>query len=823
MGNGRPALESDEDAMGDQVDAAAGEQQWSPAEELKKEYDLLWQRAVAKANEMANRAREAVANDNYLEARQLAETSFQTIEAAKQYADPVSRYLAERDRAMVLKQEVADANAAFDRQKAREAQEEIRIQIADREARLQREKQDKIDQLFKTAEQLRREKKYEEAALILQQVLFLDPGNATASGQLVWAQDAAAIQESRDLEDDRYREQRNALQKAEESLIPWDVEILYPKNWLELSRRRRPYRVSASGRDDEAELNNKLKESYPEFRFQNTPLEQVFTFLGDQMGVNLQVEWETLEASGVERNKEISIAMAQVSYRQILDQLLEQAGGTDVKLAFTIDKNLLRISTKEKLDRIKFVNVYDVRDLLLTVPRFSGESQLDASQALNAGGGGGGGLFSGGTENTLEDDEGEGEGQLARLLDIIRNTVERDSWQESGGGDASLREFNGQLIVYNTSDAQRQVADLLEQLRATRALQISVETRFLSVTSNFLEEFGVDLDFVFNAGTAGIDRAFTPAGAAIIDPFTGAPVLIPRQNTAAGFLPAIPALGVPLAQQTVAQPFGTVGAVPAPGGIWPQWDELTPVTAQQGSLALVNPSQYNTGVPGSFASRAANSPALNIAGTFLDNLQIDFLIRATQANARSSVVQAPRLVLFNGQRSRINVGRRRDYVSSVRPQLAEGAVGVQPIVAQSFSGTELIVDGTISADRRYVTLTIITSQADDPRFERFEIQRPSGNSPGIFIQLLDQTTATISTTVSIPDGGTVLLGGVKQVGEIEVEAGVPVLSKIPVLKRAFNNDTSIKDTRTLLILVKAKIIIPKEAEEMAFPTFALQG
>ena len=133
------------------------------------------------------------------------------------------------------------------------------------------------------------------------------------------------------------------------------------------------------------------------------------------------------------------------------------------------------------------------------------------------------------------------------------------------------------------------------------------------------------------------------------------------------------------------------------------------------------------------------------------------------------------------------------------------------------------VDGTISADRKYVTLTLDVRQRDEPTLERFEVQRASGNSPGAFISLPDYNFATLSTTVSIPDGGTVLLGGLKQAGEVEVDAGVPILSKIPVLKRAFSNQTTIKDTRTLLILVKTKIIIQKEAEEEAFPTFTHTG
>ncbi len=232
----------------------------------------------------------------------------------------------------------------------------------------------------------------------------------------------------------------------------------------------------------------------------------------------------------------------------------------------------------------------------------------------------------------------------------------------------------------------------------------------------------------------------------------------------------------------------------------------------------------NTQVPGSFSQRSGFSPALNIAGSFLDNLQVDFLIRATQANSRSSIVQAPRLVLFNTQASSINVGRSRAYVGTLEPRLAEGAVGFavpQPDYAQS--GTSMWVQGVISADRRYVTLNFIVQQRGEPSFERFEVQRASGNSPGAFILLPDQSFAILQTTVSVPDGGTVLLGGLKQVGEVEVEAGVPILSKIPILKRAFTNQTTVRDTRTLLILVKSKIIIQREAEEEAFPTFTSTG
>ena len=88
------------------------------------------------------------------------------------------------------------------------------------------------------------------------------------------------------------------------------------------------------------------------------------------------------------------------------------------------------------------------------------------------------------------------------------------------------------------------------------------------------------------------------------------------------------------------------------------------------------------------------------------------------------------------------------------------------------------------------------------------------------IQLPRIQVSIIRTTVTVPEGGTVLLGGLKQTGEVELEGGVPILSKIPILKRAYSSRAKAKDESLLLILVKPTIIIQEEAEEDAFPAFS---
>ena len=73
----------------------------------------------------------------------------------------------------------------------------------------------------------------------------------------------------------------------------------------------------------------------------------------------------------------------------------------------------------------------------------------------------------------------------------------------------------------------------------------------------------------------------------------------------------------------------------------------------------------------------------------------------------------------------------------------------------------------------------------------------------------------METRISVPDGGTLLLGGQKITTEVEKEGGVPVLSKIPVLGRLFSNRSEVRDSKVLLILVKPTIILQEEAEAEA--------
>ena len=60
---------------------------------------------------------------------------------------------------------------------------------------------------------------------------------------------------------------------------------------------------------------------------------------------------------------------------------------------------------------------------------------------------------------------------------------------------------------------------------------------------------------------------------------------------------------------------------------------------------------------------ALANPAMTVGMTFLDDVQVDLLVQATQADQRNAILTAPRLTLLNGQQSAISIGKVFTYIS----------------------------------------------------------------------------------------------------------------------------------------------------------------
>jgi type II secretory pathway component GspD/PulD (secretin) len=117
----------------------------------------------------------------------------------------------------------------------------------------------------------------------------------------------------------------------------------------------------------------------------------------------------------------------------------------------------------------------------------------------------------------------------------------------------------------------------------------------------------------------------------------------------------------------------------------------------------------------------------------------------------------------------------------------------------------------VSADRRFINLQLRPTIA---HLTRPIEQRATtlGSSNSVTIELPEVEIQRVRTSVPMPDGATVMLGGNKISRKQDMQSGVPILNKIPFISFLFERKGKFVSNEKLLILLKAKIVIPREFE-----------
>jgi len=208
-------------------------------------------------------------------------------------------------------------------------------------------------------------------------------------------------------------------------------------------------------------------------------------------------------------------------------------------------------------------------------------------------------------------------------------------------------------------------------------------------------------------------------------------------------------------------------------------------------------------------------------GSLLDDLAVSFLIKATQAHNDTKTLTAPKLTVLNGESAEVRFDTVEAYIADwdVETDTTSGdnpivTTTADPEIDQIISGISLNIIPSISADKKYVLLSIATQNSEAPSFLDVQVASTSQGDE-LFLRTPNQKISNIRTKVNVPDGGTLLIGGLKVASAEDKEVGVPVLGKLPGIGRLFRNKSESKDQSILLILVKPTILLHHEQEEDA--------
>ncbi len=833
-------------------------------ENVQVDQDLRAQRAMAEFDAAYTDAIELLEQNQYDQAHNTVLTANVRLQSER-ISLTESQFTERSERATELMTQIEAAREAH-RQEQLRIQEEQMIAQRDAEERAERERRAaEIEQLLIQVRDFQMEQKYQEAMQIIERILFMDEGNPAALA-LRDALSTAILWQSY-LFDERYREFTFAWQNQQNrqastapmpNFGPGDRSttglMVYPADWPSLSIMRTS---SAGFLDNEANrrVAAALDQTIP-VEFKNHRLAQVVEFLETVTNVNIQPDWKNLSCIGVEPDDTVNLSMNNIPVYTVLDHVLGQLGGDEISTPrYAIQDGLVVISSEEAIRQFVYTEVYDIRDLLFKVPYFDNAPTMDldsvlahganrglaeasrgsmgASHGARPSAGEGDGHFSGMDEFFREPEENAEESRdqlVEKIVNVLQNSVDPEGWADFGGDTGRISELNGNLVITQTPRNHQNIQGLLSQLREIRALQINIEARFLTVAMNWFEKIGFDLDLFFNTN----NTAFQQAKA--VDPlfhlsdfFTGGgrlkdPLIFDSFSNTNAFANQI-AFGQQFGIPTGAPPTdityitGPVGPPIRPTEGW------SPINFQQDSLNLVD-LLGGFGADSFAGTILATNPALSVGIQFLDDVQVDLLIQATQADRRNVILTAPRLTLFNGQRAWVLVGTQQAIVSALIPIVGDASGAFQPVLTSLTDGVVMDVEAVISADRRYVTLTIITGVREIVAIETLEFTGAAGggglvgggaNEFSGSISLPEVEVSLVNTSASVPDRGTLLIGGQRLIEEVEVEAGVPVFSKIPWINRFFTNRVTSKDESTLLILIRPEIIIQQENENLLFP------
>ena len=126
-------------------------------------------------------------------------------------------------------------------------------------------------------------------------------------------------------------------------------------------------------------------------------------------------------------------------------------------------------------------------------------------------------------------------------------------------------------------------------------------------------------------------------------------------------------------------------------------------------------------------------------------------------------MNAPRLTIYNRQRANLSIVNQVSYVKDYDVEVAQTAFIADPLVDVVQDGLTLDVKPTVSYDRKYVTLELQPTVATLLRPIRTFETNLSGLTTPVIIELPEVITRSAATTVTVPDHGYVVIGGLKHV------------------------------------------------------------
>jgi general secretion pathway protein D len=170
-------------------------------------------------------------------------------------------------------------------------------------------------------------------------------------------------------------------------------------------------------------------------------------------------------------------------------------------------------------------------------------------------------------------------------------------------------------------------------------------------------------------------------------------------------------------------------------------------------------------------------------------------------NKRAEIRSRPRLMVKSGQQATIDVGTEIPTISSNTQSLNTDNAPILQSINYRKTGVRLTVMPIVHSSGH------VDIEIDQELSEAQPNKSSSIDSPSVF-------NRKIQTTVTLQDGGSILLGGLISSSKSMGDTGVPLLGKMPIIGRLFRADSD-TSARTELMVMIIPYVINTPAEGQA--------
>ena len=651
----------------------------------------------------------------------------------------------------------AEAERLYDEQQ-RESQAAQNAQLAEqlrREfERNQARKRAQVDGMIKQSQVAFESRQFERSQDYAQRALDMDPSNSLAYEML-----NAATKAARESANDNYWRQRaleirKMLEAHEELKTPQtDVLVMDNEIWDRANKRSTRRGDTNLLSPEDAALTQRVNTAQVG---RLTYTDETGAYLDVLKNLSLITDVQILttpEARTVIDDEGLTVVIelaSSMTLRDFLNYMMRQTEG----LAWTVRDGVVVVGDRSQASGTLITEIYPVKDLIFQQTQFLPPTIRDIPTE---------------DEGDVPRTGGEGDDpiegiELTDLVDTLISATDPAYWETEG---VEIRaEDSGLLSVTASPEMQDKLVEVLANMRRFQTPIVTIDSKFMTISRNFLQEVGIDIRGLGGSGNKGDTVS--------LDDITNGLVNNASQGQDNGGT-------------------GDPAANPLAGAF------------------------FNDGSDGDIRARTENyflndlgrvlSPTggLTAGWTLIDDTQLNLILRAIEKRQDGEIVNSQILSVVNRGRGHVAVINQTAYVRDFDVEVAQAAFIADPKVDVIQDGIVLDVQPIIQNDRKYITLNLNPTVA--------ELQRPiptfttslAGSTLPVTVQLPNLTVTNFSTTVKVPDGGTVLLGGLRQVLTRERRAEIPMLSRLPLISFLFKQEGSADENRSLMVMVRAQI------------------